>query len=99
MGRYDDGYPSDDDEEESWEDDADDDLDDADDDDLDDDDDHTMPCPHCGADIYEDAVRCPVCERYLTQEEIRTTSKPRWVIVTAAVVLGAMVFAYLRYVQ
>jgi len=97
MGRHDDGYPDDDHDDDSWDDEGDD-LDDAADDDADGDD-STMPCPHCGADIYEDAVRCPVCERYLTQEEIRTTSKPRWVIVTAAVVLGAMVFAYLRYVQ
>ncbi len=25
----------------------------------------TAPCPHCGADVYEDAVRCPACGEYV----------------------------------
>jgi hypothetical protein len=65
------------------------------DDDSDDGDDDTIPCPYCGRQIYEDAVRCPKCERYLSDEDRTTTSKPRWVIVTAIIVLAAVAFAYL----
>ena len=75
---------------ESW--DAD---DDTGDDDSDDDSDDTIPCPYCGRQIYEDAVRCPRCERSLSDEDRSTTSKPRWVIVTAIIVLAAVAFAYL----
>ena len=75
---------------ESW--DADEDADLGDDSD---DGDDTIPCPYCGRQIYEDAVRCPRCERYLSDEDRTTTSKPRWVIVTAIIVLAAVAFAYL----
>jgi hypothetical protein len=26
----------------------------------------TVVCPHCGADVYEDAEYCPVCDNYIT---------------------------------
>jgi uncharacterized paraquat-inducible protein A len=29
----------------------------------------TVPCPHCGRDVYEDAERCPSCGQYLTRED------------------------------
>jgi hypothetical protein len=41
----------------------------------------TDVCPNCGAEIYDDTERCPVCEQYITQ----STSQPGWVI--AGVVL------------
>lgn len=47
----------------------------------------TQPCPHCGAEIYDDSEYCPRCERFLSREEVRTPSQPRWVVVTAAVCL------------
>jgi uncharacterized paraquat-inducible protein A len=49
-------------------------------------DDATDVCPYCQADIYEDAVRCPRCERYLSQEDA-PSSRPRWVMATALVCL------------
>jgi predicted nucleic acid-binding Zn ribbon protein len=65
----------------AWEDDpADDDLDDAD----------TLPCPYCGAAIYDDAVRCPKCESYLSDEERTTTNRPRWIVATALVLLALL---------
>lgn len=73
--------------------DDDDELWDSDEDDVDDD---TMPCPYCGAAIYDDAVRCPKCERYLSDEERPTTNQPRWVIITAALLLAGLLWAYLR---
>ena len=26
----------------------------------------TVPCPACGADVFEDAVKCPSCGDYIT---------------------------------
>jgi len=58
-------------------------------DDLDDDDEEsTVPCPHCGAAIYEDSPRCPACERYLSAEDHARSGRPLWVYVTAVVCLG-----------
>ncbi|HEX4613692.1 MAG TPA: hypothetical protein VH092_36255 [Urbifossiella sp.] len=39
------------------------------------DDAETVPCPHCGADVYEDAERCPRCEKYLSAED-RPAGRP-----------------------
>jgi uncharacterized paraquat-inducible protein A len=61
-----------------------------------DDDEATMPCPYCGAAIYDDAVRCAVCDEYLNDAERTTTLQPRWVAVTAAIVLAAFLWALLR---
>ena len=38
-----------------------------------DDDDTTVPCPHCGKDVYEDAERCPSCGNYLSREDAPLT--------------------------
>ena len=35
-------------------------------DDDSDDETETMPCSHCGAEIYEDAEQCPVCGEYVS---------------------------------
>jgi hypothetical protein len=35
----------------------------------DDDSDETMPCPHCGESVYDDAERCPSCGWYLSRED------------------------------
>ncbi len=52
-----------------WDDDSDPDFDEAYDVDYGDDDDDgeslTISCPECGAEVYEDAVRCPVCDNYI----------------------------------
>jgi ribosomal protein S27E len=51
-----------------WDDDSDPDFDEAYDVDYGDDDDSeslTISCPECGAEVYEDAVRCPVCDNYI----------------------------------
>jgi hypothetical protein len=31
--------------------------------------DDTMPCPYCGADIYDDSERCASCGSYLSDED------------------------------
>lgn len=58
----------------------------------DEDDDPTAPCPHCGAWVYDDAERCPACERYLSREEMRQPSRPTWVVLTAVLLLAGMIW-------
>lgn len=47
----------------------------------------TVPCPFCDREILEDTPRCPHCERYLSPEDFVRSSKPPWVVITAAVCL------------
>lgn len=65
-------------------------------DDDDGDSDPTMPCPYCGADIYDDAIYCPACDRYLSDEERTTTNQKPWIIVTAVVLLAVFLWACFR---
>jgi hypothetical protein len=61
----------------------------------DDDADETIPCPHCGEPVYEDAERCPSCGRYRSREEIGAGRPPWWIVlgvlIGLAVVLGWVV--------
>jgi hypothetical protein len=51
----------------------------------------TIPCPHCGKPIYDDAERCPYCENYLSEEEhTQPSRKPWWIIVCALLCLYAV---------
>jgi hypothetical protein len=43
-------------------------------------DDATAPCPYCRQLIFEDAERCPYCERYITDLDAPTQRKPWWII-------------------
>jgi endogenous inhibitor of DNA gyrase (YacG/DUF329 family) len=60
------------------------------DDDLDDpdDDDETVPCPHCGDPVYDDAERCPGCGQYLSREDAPWVRPPWWLV--AGVVAGLL---------
>lgn len=51
------------------------------------DDDNTLPCPFCGAEIFEDADRCTECGRYLTREEATGDRKPWWLVVGVVICL------------
>jgi predicted nucleic acid-binding Zn ribbon protein len=46
----------------------------------------TIPCPHCGKPIYEQAEICPHCGKYISSEEVRSR-KPIWFIVAAVLCL------------
>jgi hypothetical protein len=46
-----------------------------------DDDSDTVPCPYCGAEMYEDAPRCPQCGQYISAEDAPAGRKPAWIIV------------------
>jgi hypothetical protein len=51
------------------------------------DDDPTMPCPHCGEDVYDDAEQCPACGQYLTREGAPAATRPWWILIGVAVCL------------
>jgi hypothetical protein len=70
-----------------WDDDGSDELD-VDSDGADSDD--FMECPYCHESIYEDAERCPHCEKYLSREDA-PTRMPVWILVCGVLALGAAV--------
>ena len=54
-----------------------------------DDDEPTIACPNCREQIHEDAPQCPYCGHYISEEEARSSPKPWWLIVGAALALLA----------
>ena len=78
----------------SWMDEADDEYpDEFDDDDSAD----TVACPHCGAEIYEDAVRCPVCEDYVTHDAHGFSGRPFWWLLLGLAGVVATILALTGY--
>jgi hypothetical protein len=67
----------------------------------DDDEAELLACPECGAEIYEEAERCPVCGNYIVHETNVWAGRPTWWIVLGlagilstilALSLGALLF-------
>ena len=57
----------------------------------------TSPCLHCGAEIYDDAERCPACGMYLSLEDSPRAGWPAWMWIAAALALtGAVIIAGLH---
>jgi hypothetical protein len=54
----------------------------------------TVDCPSCGREIYDDAEQCPHCGEYLTEADRLGRGKPLWLVITAIVVLAAVVLAW-----
>lgn len=51
----------------------------------------TIPCPNCGAEIYEESPRCPICGEYVVSNSRRVWSgKPVWYIVLALLGIAAV---------
>ncbi|MBN9523389.1 zinc-ribbon domain-containing protein [bacterium] len=50
----------------------------------DDDDAETVPCPHCGAEVYEGAEQCPRCGKYLSAED-RPSARPSGFVIVMMV--------------
>ena len=61
------------------------------------DDNDTVPCPACGAEIYDDAERCPECGHYLSREDAPRSKKLLWIIAGAIVCL-VIVLLWVLYV-
>jgi hypothetical protein len=56
-------------------------------------------CPECSAVVYEFSERCPACGYYLSVADrgrlFAGESKPKWVLITATVVLVVLILAVL----
>lgn len=51
----------------------------------------TVPCPECGADIYEDAECCPLCGEYLVQRhDVWAGRSPWWLVLGLAGVVAVI---------
>jgi len=61
-------------------------------DDSDDGDDDVVECRHCGREISAMAEQCPRCGTYVSEEDAPTSTFPKWVVWTAAVLAALMVW-------
>jgi hypothetical protein len=59
---------------------------------TDDEDEDTLPCPYCGAAVYEDAPQCPRCGNYLSEEDERPVGKPWWLLAGVLVCLALVLW-------
>ncbi|MGC3966821.1 MAG: zinc ribbon domain-containing protein [Pirellulales bacterium] len=51
-----------------------------------------LPCPHCGAAIYEEAQRCPMCGEYVDAGASHAGRKPIWIVATLVLLVVMFVF-------
>lgn len=61
--------------------------------DLDDGSADTIVCPHCGADVYEDADQCPECGMFLLADTRVWSSRSLWWIVLGLLGVVAAILA------
>ncbi|QDV34785.1 zinc-ribbon domain-containing protein [Tautonia plasticadhaerens] len=74
-----------------WDDDDDPDLD-GDEDEEDDGETAVLPCPSCGAEVYEDAERCPSCGDFIARRRLRGwEGRPWWWVALGLVGIGALI--------
>lgn len=63
------------------------------------DEDSTVECSSCGAEVYDDSIRCPVCGEYITTGS--TSLPPIWkftaifILVLGAIMAGQFVLGLL----
>ena len=57
----------------------------------------TVPCSQCGAEIYEDAVRCPACGTYITHDTSVWSGRSGWWIVLGLLGILAVILALAGY--
>lgn len=57
----------------------------------------TLPCPNCGADVYEGADRCPHCRQWITSwapppgPADTVTIRWWWIVLAILLAVGAVV--------
>jgi hypothetical protein len=59
-----------------------------------------IPCPYCREPVFEDLIRCPRCENYLSREDAPPARKPWWIILGLLLALAVAlmwVFGALRF--
>jgi hypothetical protein len=58
----------------------------------------TRDCPMCGMEIYEDAVRCPLCGEYVGRASTSPLAgRPMWFVLLGLLGIGAVIFVLLTY--
>lgn len=62
------------------------------DDSWDDDDVDLVACPQCGADVYEEAERCPYCGSYIVRSSSLWQNKPWWWVALGLVGIMAVIW-------
>lgn len=50
----------------------------------------TEPCPNCGKEVYEEALRCPYCGEYIIRAAGPMSGRPTWWIILG--ILGIIAF-------
>lgn len=65
-------------------------FDDLDDGESDDDNEPTVVCSNCGFEMLEIVYQCPRCGEIPSREFRQSSTQPRWVILTAFVLLGVL---------
>jgi predicted nucleic acid-binding Zn ribbon protein len=91
---YRDSYEDEEDEEGTLED-----RDDPDESDMDEEDEDgpaLVECPYCGSRISEDAEQCPRCGSYMSEEDA-PRRKPPWILVTAVVLVAAILVTWVLW--
>ena len=71
---------------------------DPDESDMDEDDDGPalVECPYCGSEILEDVARCPRCGNFMSEEDA-ARRKPAWIVVSAVVLIVALVVTWVLW--
>ena len=63
------------------------------------DDAETGRCPECSAPVYDFTDKCPACGYYVSADDRRrlwsSESKPKWVLITATLILLLLLFGVL----
>jgi hypothetical protein len=70
-----------------------DDLDDREYPDIEDDEEMTIPCPKCGAEVFDDAEQCPACGSYLIHDTRVWSGKSIWWIALGLLGIIAVILA------
>jgi predicted nucleic acid-binding Zn ribbon protein len=52
-----------------------------------------VECPYCGSEILEDAERCPRCGNFISEEDA-PRRKPAWIVVSAVLLVVAIVVSW-----
>lgn len=62
--------------------------------------DESAVCPECGGLVYQFTNKCPACGYWITDADRRRLwngeSKPKWVLITATIILVMMLLGVLR---
>ena len=59
------------------------------------DDESTIPCPHCGTDVFDDAEQCPSCGEWLVGDRRPTTGRTGWFFLLGLVLAALVLLSWI----